>query len=498
MFLAIPLESRPTWRNPPWVTVLLILVNMVIFWGPQRTEELKMDKAQSFYFASPLPAIELPAYVEFLKQKNSPKFDSANQLLQKKAGPPLLEMMESDATFAEHLDTATNKPRALLAPTAPQFEDWQAQRQAYLKLKPAPFTLRWAQKHGESVWDVSWTWVTSAFLHGSTGHLIGNMVFLFLFGCSVEIALGRMRYLTFYMLGAVGSSLLCVLVYAKGSGYGLGASGAISCVMVLYAMLYKLRSIKFFYLILFYFNYVRAPAWILVPLWIVNELVSWAFVHSNVAYAAHLGGMLTGLLLTRWMPAQEVLDKALRNPMADRAPAATDIAAQAQALVGKMQWLPACVLWQKAVRLSPQDASILRRYFHTARHARDDAHLQCVCLAVFACRSAQPHTVELQQECWRWCKKNAAHLLFDQEPVLLGMVQRWVSMGSHADTDALLRDLQKSPGGQALWLDAVERYSTTLLKTGQSQVAQEWLAILTQLRPGTPVLAMARVGTKVF
>ncbi len=497
MFLAIPLESRPTWRNPPWLTVLLILVNVFIFWGPQRSEKVKMDKAQAFYFASPLPAIELPTYVEFLKQKNSPKFDTANQWLQKRAGEPLLEMMESDTAFAERLDTAPNQPKALLAPPAPQFADWQAQRQAYVKLKPPPFTLRWALKHGESLADVSWTWVTSAFLHGSPGHLIGNMVFLFLFGCSVEIALGRARYLTFYLLGAVGSSVLCVLAYAKGSGYGLGASGAISCVMVLYAMLYKLRSIRFFYLILFYFNYVRAPAWILVPLWIVNELVSWAFVHSNVAYAAHLGGMLTGLILTRWMPAQKVLDQALRNPAADRPPTATDIAAQAQALVGKMQWLPACELWQKAMRLSPQDAGILRRYFHTARHARDEAHLKFVCLAIFACRSVQQHTVELQQECWRWCKKNAVHLLSDQEPALLGMVQRWISIGSHADTDALLRDLQKSPGGQSLWLDAVERYTNTLVKSGQGLAAQEWTAILVQLRPQAAVLAAAaRLGSK--
>ena len=492
MFLAIPLESRPTWRNPPWMTVLLILINVFIYWGPQHTEEVKVEKAHAFYFASTLPDIELPIYVEFLKQKKSPKFDTANRWLQKHGGEPLLDMMESDAAFADRLDTAPNKPKALLAPSAPQFQDWQAQRQAYAKLKPAPFTQRWAQKHGESLGDVSWTWVTSAFLHGSPGHLIGNMVFLFLFGWSVEIALGRMRYLAFYMLGAIGSSALCVVAYANGSGYGLGASGAISCVMVLYAMLYKLRSIKFFYLILFYFNYVRAPAWILVPLWMLNEIVSWAFVHSNVAYAAHLGGMLTGLVLTKWMPAQQVLDQALRNPAADRAPTAAEIAAQAQALVGKMQWLAACELWKRAVRLSPQDASILRRYFHTARHARDDAHLQFVSLAIFACRSAQPHTVELQQECWRWCKKNAGHLLSDQEPALLGMVQRWIFMGSHADTDALLRDLQKSPGGQALWLDAVERYATTLVKIGQSQAAEEWKAILTQLRPGAPVLAAPR------
>ena len=56
MFYAIPLESRPTWRNPPWMTVLLILVNMLVFWGPQRTEEKARDRAAAFYIASPFPA----------------------------------------------------------------------------------------------------------------------------------------------------------------------------------------------------------------------------------------------------------------------------------------------------------------------------------------------------------------------------------------------------------------------------------------------------------
>ena len=69
MFYAIPLESRPSWRNPPWVTVLLILVNMLVFWGPQRAEEQAQERAAQFYLQSSLPKLELPPYVAWLQEK---------------------------------------------------------------------------------------------------------------------------------------------------------------------------------------------------------------------------------------------------------------------------------------------------------------------------------------------------------------------------------------------------------------------------------------------
>jgi len=63
MFYAIPLDSRPTWRNPPWMTVLLILINMAVFWGPQRTEEAAQERAAAYYLQSPLPALEIPPFI---------------------------------------------------------------------------------------------------------------------------------------------------------------------------------------------------------------------------------------------------------------------------------------------------------------------------------------------------------------------------------------------------------------------------------------------------
>src|SRR5256885_10251793 len=83
MFYAIPLEDRPRWSNPPWMTLLIILVNVLVFFGPQRSEERAQQAAAQFYAASALPGIELPRFVDWLQRTDSPIAKQA-KVLQKK------------------------------------------------------------------------------------------------------------------------------------------------------------------------------------------------------------------------------------------------------------------------------------------------------------------------------------------------------------------------------------------------------------------------------
>ncbi|RYF19770.1 MAG: rhomboid family intramembrane serine protease, partial [Comamonadaceae bacterium] len=268
MFYAIPLESRPTWRNPPWVTVLLIVVNMLVFWGPQRSEDKAMERAAQVYKASVLPDLELPRYVQWLRDEGSPGAASAQRLLESGRRQTLLRWMQRDDAF-EHRVRAGLVVRA----DEPHHAQWQAARTRYEAAMPAPFTSRWAMNYADDAPTRPVTWITAAFLHISTSHLLGNMVFLFLFGFSVEMALGARLYLSFYLLGAVGSSLLAAWAYGGNAGLGLGASGAVSALMGMYAVMYRLRRVRFFYQLFFYFNYVTAPALLLLPVWIANELL---------------------------------------------------------------------------------------------------------------------------------------------------------------------------------------------------------------------------------
>ena len=268
MFYAIPLESRPTWRNPPWMTVLLILVNMLVFWGPQRTEEKARDRSAAFYIASPLPAIEVPRFVAWLEETGDKHLPQARALQKAGNQRALLAWMEHEDDFQQRL----RSPRFVPAED-PQHADWTAARAQYESRLPAPFTRHWAMDYGKDAEFRPITWLTATFLHGSTGHLLGNMLFLFLFGFSVELALGRTTYLAFYLLGGLGGSALSAWAYGGTGSYGLGASGAVSALMGMYAVLYRLRRVRFFYQLFFYFNYVTAPALLLLPTWIANELL---------------------------------------------------------------------------------------------------------------------------------------------------------------------------------------------------------------------------------
>ena len=144
------------------------------------------------------------------------------------------------------------------------------------------------------------TLVTSMFLHGGWFHLIGNMLFLWVFGNNIEDALGRGRFLFFY--------LCCGVVAAQTqafSSYGshvpmVGASGAIAGVLGAYLLLYPSANVHVFVWILIFFRIVNIPAWILLGLWFAMQLLSGLARPSGtpgVAFWAHVGGFVSGIVL---------------------------------------------------------------------------------------------------------------------------------------------------------------------------------------------------------
>lgn len=150
---------------------------------------------------------------------------------------------------------------------------------------------------------VYFTMITSMFMHGSIGHIAGNMLYLWIFGDNLENLLGHFRYLVFYILCGVIASLSHVvftqLVGADALVPSLGASGAISGVLGGYLLLYPTRRVK----ALLGWFIVAIPSWVALGLWILLQLVS-GFGAINgesdgVAYAAHIGGFAAGFLLIK-------------------------------------------------------------------------------------------------------------------------------------------------------------------------------------------------------
>jgi len=160
--------------------------------------------------------------------------------------------------------------------------------------------------HGPEAWGVSW--ITAMFLHGSWDHILGNMLFLAIFGKNVEDAFGPVRYLALYfaggfvaMLTQTGMTLLFGTA-ADAQVPTLGASGAIAAVLGAYFVLYPGSRVRTYIFPVFL---VRIPAWIWLGLWFLYQLIEANFGLFNasangggVAFFAHVGGFAFGALVT--------------------------------------------------------------------------------------------------------------------------------------------------------------------------------------------------------
>jgi membrane associated rhomboid family serine protease len=136
-------------------------------------------------------------------------------------------------------------------------------------------------------------------MHGGWLHLAGNMLFLWIFGDNVEDAMGHLRYAVFYLLTGVIAGLAHSIVDSTSITPSLGASGAIAGVMAAYLILFPWGSIRSFP-----FIYIPIPAYVVIGFWFAMELfagVSSLDVDTSagggIAYFAHIGGFLAGIVL---------------------------------------------------------------------------------------------------------------------------------------------------------------------------------------------------------
>jgi membrane associated rhomboid family serine protease len=149
--------------------------------------------------------------------------------------------------------------------------------------------------------------LTSMFLHGGWGHLLGNALFLWVFGNNVEDSMGRLRFLIFYLVCGLAAAAAQVLVSPASPVPMVGASGAISGVLGGYLVLYPLVRVRLLLILFIFVTIVRVPAYLVLVLWIAYQVVLGlpqlmaldSEVSAGVAVWAHIGGFAAGLLLVK-------------------------------------------------------------------------------------------------------------------------------------------------------------------------------------------------------
>ena len=146
---------------------------------------------------------------------------------------------------------------------------------------------------------------TSMFMHGGWMHLIGNMLYLWIFGVNIEDRLGHIGYLIFYLAGGIAAALLQTLISPSSQIPMVGASGAIAGVLGAYLVMYPNSRVYTFIPIGFYARVRLVPAVVVLGLWFLLQLISGvgslgALDQGGTAYFAHIGGFIFGLIVG-WM-----------------------------------------------------------------------------------------------------------------------------------------------------------------------------------------------------
>jgi membrane associated rhomboid family serine protease len=148
--------------------------------------------------------------------------------------------------------------------------------------------------------------LTSMFLHGGWGHLLGNALFLWVFGNNVEDSMGRLRFIVFYLLCGLAAAAAQVFVSPASPVPMVGASGAISGVLGAYLILYPRVRVRVLFFVIFIFT-IRVPAWAVLIWWIGYQIIAAlpqlstvsTQVSSGVAVWAHIGGFFAGVGLVK-------------------------------------------------------------------------------------------------------------------------------------------------------------------------------------------------------
>ncbi len=287
----IPFFRKVDWSNPPLITILLISFNCLIFIIFQSNDDKYTDQAYAFYLQSELPDIEIPLYLDYLKNNNRFQKLEHYQALMDEGGEYRLAVaipLQHDTQFMGLLESGR-----LFADTT-RFTTWKNLHEQFQTKFQKAIWYSYGLKPNE---PTAVTFFTNMFLHGSWGHLIGNMVFLFIIGFVVEYALGRASYLGGYLLAGLFGGALYVLLNSDSQTATVGASGAIAGLMGMYTVLFGLRKINFFYFVFVYFDYVKAPAIILLPIWLGHEILQLLLQSDQgINYYAHIGGLCSGAL----------------------------------------------------------------------------------------------------------------------------------------------------------------------------------------------------------
>lgn len=289
--IILPVERRLDWKHAPVTLISIILLNILIFFLYQANDPQKFKAALGEYLSAGMLEKEWPVYKDYLREKGETEYlEDLARLYVDENYVAVASGLLQDRSFYRYLD---ENGRDIFY--ASYYAGWSELRPV---IQEQVNSISWV-KFGVIPADLSLVdLIISQFLHADFIHLLGNMMFLMLCGFVVEAAIGHLPFLGFYLLGGVVAGLTQAAMDMTSDQPMIGASGSVSAVMAMYVVLYRMQSIRFFYWFYLIVGYFRAPALVILPVWVGLELLKlWHDPQSNVAFMAHVGGFVAGGVL---------------------------------------------------------------------------------------------------------------------------------------------------------------------------------------------------------
>ena len=279
--LLLPAENAISKTNPPYLTVLLILANIIAFIAFQSNDNQAFADAGDYYVEAELLDTERQAFEKYAQKHRLELYQSIhnNQFLPDEY---LIQIILADKHFTHHITTLSSYSL-----------DWRQKRQKVNDTLDETSIYSYAFYPSE---PSIFTAFTHMFMHGGIDHLIGNMLFLFLFGFNLELLLGRGKTLSLYIISGLAAVTFFAFTTTDKYVPLVGASGAIAGLMGGFCGWYGLRNIRYFYWFFVIFDYIKLPAALVFLYFLAKEYIMSTISDDNVAYMAHFGGLVAGFI----------------------------------------------------------------------------------------------------------------------------------------------------------------------------------------------------------
>ena len=482
--LIIPLTEKISWRNPPIITIGIILLNCLVFFLFQSNDNQKHYEITEYYFTSGLARIEVPRYIAYCEGRLQDFSDSSDaDPIDEETLIQSYMKMERDSSFLEKL-----RNDEIITPSSPQYDNWKKLRSEYDYRRSQIVSVKYGFR---PAYKTVLTGFTYMFLHGDFGHLFGNMVFLWIVGCMLEMGLDRLKYFGLYIIGGLLAVWGYWLVYMDSAMPLVGASGAIAGLMGAFAVLFNKKKVKIFFSLGFFFHYLRIPAIILLPFWIGNEFYQlFSGGDSHVAYAAHLWGLCGGALfgfackkfslgfnedVVKETPADEIaplIEKALKH-------------------IAELDMVAGRLVLKEVLARDPQNIDALTHLFHIDKLDPENDRFHKTANKLIFELSRSYHTYEKAHHIYREYIRHTRHpRLSPQLYVQLSAI--FAATGRVEDAvkilTLLLKKVPESPGIPGAMLKLAQAYR----QNGKAAKGQKCLRLICHKYPDSSEARVAR------